>query len=389
MKEIELEFNEQAITVFYKKEKVGTIRWNINPYHNRNFYLDMDFVSLGFTEAREMFEEIALKLKKPLQVMISSEENEKVAFLESAGFVCKRRCYETEAEKQDYIGQKGEREIQYAYAGQDVYKQCCELMLDRYCLLHKDINPWTGSRENFFEELPDCVAYTCIDEDIFCFAFIENEEIAYVYGTGLREFRLFSQGLVTELLEKQEVITFESDDCDEMAMELKQLFINQSEESYNTYVFGQPEMKNNEKYALLTSETMELRLIHFDKGNAVEIPYYWYEIIPKTLNKSVGKISIRLGNNYHSYYNGHIGYEVDEEYRGHGFSYPAAKMVLPVAKEHGMEYIYLVCDEDNFASYKTIEKLGADLVELVVPPKDYFGWYEGIPVQRIYKLELQ
>lgn len=147
-------------------------------------------------------------------------------------------------------------------------------------------------------------------------------------------------------------------------------------------------MHYNETYATLTGDTMELKLIKFYPGDDVEIPYYWYDIIPKALEKPVGKISIRLGNNYHSYYNGHIGYEVDEEYRGHGFSYEAAKLVLPVAKAYGMEYIYLTCDEDNAASYKTIEKLGAKLVELAVPPKDYFGWYEGIPVHRIYRLKL-
>lgn len=388
MKKIELEFNEQLITVYFKKENVGTIRWSINQYHNRNYYLDIDFVLLNFAETKELFQEIACKLKKPLQVMLSSAEKEKVAFLESAGFVCKRKCYETEAEKQDYIGQICEREIQYAYAGQDIYKQCCELMLNRYCLLHKAINPWTGSREDFFAELPDCVAYTCIGGEVSCFAFIEDAEIAYVYGRNISEFRLFAQTLVTELFKKNEEITFESDDCDEMAMELKQLFKNQSEESYNTYVFEVSRAQYNEKYAILIGAEMELRLIHFDKGNEVEIPYYWYEIIPKALNKPVGKISIRLGDNYHSYYNGHIGYEVDEEYRGHGFSYQAAKMVLPVAKAYGMERIYMVCDEDNTASYKTIEKLGAELVEKVVPPKDYFGWYEGMPVQKIYRLEI-
>ena len=389
MKEIELEFIEQLITVYYKKEKAGTIHWNINPYHKRNYYLDMDFVLPDVAEARGMFEEIALKLKKPLQVMLSSEEKTKVAFLESVGYVCKRKCYETEAEKQDYIGQNCGSEIRYSFAGQEIYKQCCELMLDRYCLLHKDINPWTGSREDFFGELPARVAYTCTGGKLSCFAFIEDGEIAYVYGTDKKEFCSFSQGLVAELFKEQEVITFESDDCDEMAMELKQLFRNQSEESYNTYVFEVPRVQYNEKYATLTDDTMELRLIYYDKGNEAEIPYYWYEIIPKALNKPIGKISIRLGDNYHSYYNGHIGYEVDEEYRGHGFSYQAAKMILSVAKEHGMERIYLVCDEENIASYKTIEKLGSELVELAVPPKDYFGWYEGIPVQRIYKLDLQ
>lgn len=147
-------------------------------------------------------------------------------------------------------------------------------------------------------------------------------------------------------------------------------------------------MQYNETYATLVGDDMELRLIEFNPGNDVEIPFYWYEIIPKALNKPVGKISIRLGNNYHSYYNGHIGYEVDEKYRGNGYSCQAAKLVFRVAKEHGMDFLYLVCDEDNVASYKTIEKLGGVLLEITVPPKDYFGWYEGHPAQRIYKLDI-
>ena len=238
MRELELCYHEQTITVIYKNETLGTIRWKINPYHSQNNYLDMDFVSLDFAEARELFEEISLTLKKSLQVMLPSEEKTKIAFLESAGFTCKRKCYEIEAKKQDYIGENCESEISYSFVGQEIYNQCCETMLDRYCLLHKDINPWTGSRDEFFEELPECVAYTCTDGEVSNFAFIESGEIAYVYGTDIREFRLFSQGLVTELFKEHEVITFEADDCDVMAIELKRLFINQSEESFNTYIFG-------------------------------------------------------------------------------------------------------------------------------------------------------
>ena len=134
-------------------------------------------------------------------------------------------------------------------------------------------------------------------------------------------------------------------------------------------------MQYNETHVTLTGDGMELKLIEYNPGNDVEVPFYWYEIIPKEVKKPVGKISIRLGNNYHSYYNGHIGYEVDEEDRGHRFSYQAAKMVLRVAKEYGMEFLYLVCDEDNVASYKTLEKLGGLLLEVSVPPNEYFGWY--------------
>ena len=144
----------------------------------------------------------------------------------------------------------------------------------------------------------------------------------------------------------------------------------------------------NKDFYHIEGESIELRLIDTYEGKDGALPFYWWDIILKSNNVAVGKISFRIGHNYHSYYNGHIGYEVDEEYRGHGYSFQAAKLVLLVAKAYGMEYIYLVCDEDNEASYKTIEKLGAKLEEVVIPPKDYFGWYEGIPVQRIYKLEL-
>ena len=64
-------------------------------------------------------------------------------------------------------------------------------------------------------------------------------------------------------------------------------------------------------------------------------------------------------------------------------------MVLDVARFHDMEFIYLTCDESNIASYKTIENLGAELVEICNAPREYFGWREGMERQRIYKLDLE
>ena len=61
---------------------------------------------------------------------------------------------------------------------------------------------------------------------------------------------------------------------------------------------------------------------------------------------------------------------------------------MPVAKYHGMDRIYLSCDCDNAASYKTIERLGANLIEEVEPPHDYIYYYEGMPKQRIYELSI-
>ncbi len=133
----------------------------------------------------------------------------------------------------------------------------------------------------------------------------------------------------------------------------------------------------------------EITLIISQKyqGDDELLPFYYYDIYIGDI--AVGKISVRIGNNYHSYYNGNIGYEIDKEYRGNNYSLKACKLMLQIAKAHGMNELILTCDESNVASYKTIEKLGADLIEIVKPPKDYFAYREDMEKQRIYKLCLK
>ena len=141
------------------------------------------------------------------------------------------------------------------------------------------------------------------------------------------------------------------------------------------------------EFDIITDNEIILKISEKYQGDDELLPFYYYDIyIDETV---VGKISIRIGNNYHSYYNGHIGYEIDKEYRGSNYAYKACKLVLQVAKAHGMSELILTCDESNIASYKTIEKLGAELIEIVKPPKDYFAYRENMEKQRIYKLCLE
>ncbi|MCM1193260.1 MAG: GNAT family N-acetyltransferase [Butyrivibrio sp.] len=138
----------------------------------------------------------------------------------------------------------------------------------------------------------------------------------------------------------------------------------------------------------LENTRLKLKVIAKDPGNEKEIPFYWYEILRKPDMTPIGKVSIRIGHNYHSYYNGNIGYEIDDGFRGCHYAREAAETVLTVAGYHGMKKVYLTCEEDNIASYRTIESLGARLVETAVIPEDYFGWYDGIPRYRIYEMEI-
>ena len=53
-----------------------------------------------------------------------------------------------------------------------------------------------------------------------------------------------------------------------------------------------------------------------------------------------------------------------------------------------MKRLYLTCDESNAASYRTIERLGARLVEICPVPETWFAWREGMEERRIYQLAL-
>lgn len=138
-------------------------------------------------------------------------------------------------------------------------------------------------------------------------------------------------------------------------------------------------------------EENDLRLCIRKKnpGNDKEIPYYWYDIILKATNEVIGQISLRIGKNFHSYYNGNIGYYIEKQHRGHNYAYAAVQMLYPVSLAHHQRELLLTCDEDNISSYKTIQKLGGILLETVQPPRDYFAYYEGMPKEHIFLLKIK
>ncbi len=116
------------------------------------------------------------------------------------------------------------------------------------------------------------------------------------------------------------------------------------------------------------------------------LPFYYFDIRVNSVD--VGKISIRIGENFYTYYNGNIGYEIFEPYRGCGYARRACRLVLDVARFHGMTALYLTGAESNIASCRTIEGLGAELLEICTVPREYFAWRENMERQRVYRLAL-
>ncbi len=141
-----------------------------------------------------------------------------------------------------------------------------------------------------------------------------------------------------------------------------------------------------DQFDRIASDPMTLQIIEKNPAGVDGLPFYYYDILIN--GAPVGKISLRIGVNFHTYYNGSIGYEVDELCRGRGYARAACRLVLPVARHHGMTHLYLTCAESNIPSFHTIEGLGAELVEICQVPREYFAWRAGMERQRIYRLAL-
>lgn len=98
------------------------------------------------------------------------------------------------------------------------------------------------------------------------------------------------------------------------------------------------------------------------------VPAYHFSI--NNLNGiRMGVCDLRIGYNDNLYYGGHIGYRVFPEYRGHHYAGKACLLLFQLARKHSMNYLYITCNPDNFASRKTCEYAGGKLLEIVELPE--------------------
>jgi predicted acetyltransferase len=147
-------------------------------------------------------------------------------------------------------------------------------------------------------------------------------------------------------------------------------------------------MEFNLKFNIIKGDTLTLKLIETCVGDDKVIPFYYYDIYLKSISSPIGKISIRIGYNEHSYFNGNVGYEIDEPFRGNGYAKISVMMTYSVARFHGMTHLIISCDEDNYSSKSVINKLGGSHIETIAPSKNYVFYYDGIPKHSIYRIDI-
>ncbi|NQG97869.1 GNAT family acetyltransferase [Streptococcus suis] len=229
---LDISYQANIFHISHHGRPVGNIHTYSNPYHQVNTYLRLDLVDYDCKIAKQLFQSLQTSLEgKPLQVLLSSAEQKKIHFLTAAGFVCKRKCYEFEVTKQDYLGQADTTNLITARKGTALYQRASQQVFDHYQTVHQDINPWTASQEDFDKDLPDLV-YT----DSKNYAFVDTDEIAYVCGKDVQSFGSFIQAVICQLFEQYEQISFEVDDCDSIAMCLADQFQQPNKPSWDTYI---------------------------------------------------------------------------------------------------------------------------------------------------------
>ncbi len=106
------------------------------------------------------------------------------------------------------------------------------------------------------------------------------------------------------------------------------------------------------------------------------VPGYEFTIRLPENHTSVGRVNLRIGNTERIIkYVGHIGYGIEEKYRGHRYAAKACRLIKQVALDHGYKTLWITCNPDNQPSRRTCEVLGCEFVEIVDLP-EYLDMYK-------------
>ena len=123
--------------------------------------------------------------------------------------------------------------------------------------------------------------------------------------------------------------------------------------------------------SFLENDEIKLVLERVTQGDPSKnwVPAYYFRICDKQ-GHIMGRCDLRIGYNDGLYYGGHIGYRIEEAYRGHHYAAQACRLLFQLAKKHEMDHLFITCNPDNWPSRKTLEYLKGELMEIAELPED-------------------
>lgn len=229
--------NKNIYNVYSDGAYIGKIETYENSLHKQHCYLKISLERYDVS-ARELFCMLRKEIGRSLQVMLESD-SPIVPFLLSGRFICKRKCFEVEVSKEDLAEPLNvQYNLDIAYVGSNEYDVCCECLYDYYKKTHEKVNPLTVDIDSFCKNLPETAVYKHLQGEIAHVAFIEENEIAYVATKDLNDFDSFAKMLMAYMFEENESVCFECDDCDNAALVIREFFIVDCDESFDTYILN-------------------------------------------------------------------------------------------------------------------------------------------------------
>lgn len=142
---------------------------------------------------------------------------------------------------------------------------------------------------------------------------------------------------------------------------------------------------------ILRDGDLELRLRHSAAGDSDKgwAPTYMFDMYRTGTDLRLGSIDLRIGNFYRLItFGGQIGYGVEPEHRGHHYAARSVRLLFDLARKHGMETLWITCNPDNFASRRTCEIAGGEMIEIVDLPEDSDMYLEGERQKCRYRFDL-
>jgi predicted acetyltransferase len=141
----------------------------------------------------------------------------------------------------------------------------------------------------------------------------------------------------------------------------------------------------------LVDDDLELVLAERYPGDPAKglVPAYKFKMLLASQEEHIGRIELRIGNtDTLVLYAGHIGYRVHPQHRGHRYAASACRLLLPLARRHGLNPLWITCNPDNVASRRTCELAGAKLIEIVDLPEESDMVQRGDRQKCRYRLDL-
>lgn len=118
-------------------------------------------------------------------------------------------------------------------------------------------------------------------------------------------------------------------------------------------------------------------------------PEYRFKMVLAGQEEKIGGINLRIGDTERLIkYSGHVGYGVEPEHRGHHYAARSIRLTLPLARNHGLQTLWITCNPDNAASRRTCELAGAELIEIVDLPEDTDMYQRGKRQKCRYRITL-